>query len=336
MDTKNIALRGALCTLAGGILWGFSGTCSQLLMTTYDVPAMYVTWVRMLASGVLFVSLMLVHDRTKLSSMITDRKTVGGIILYAIFGLFLGQFAYAMSIRELDAGTATVLQSLGVVILIGYTCIVKRKAPRKVEVIGMVMALSAVFIIATKGDVASLALPLGGLVWGIVNGCSGAFFAGYPRKLLAQWGSLPVMGCGMLVGGLFTLPLAHPWDVSIQWDLLSLGALVAIVVLGTFVSFALFLQGVKDLGGVKASLLAIVEPVSATFFAWALMGTEFAAIDFVGFALMLGMVVIVTLAKPEPAAVEEETPEPTHPATTSEESQSAPATAGQAPSRKAA
>lgn len=32
-------VRGIVCALAGGICWGFSGTCAQLLMNDYGAPA---------------------------------------------------------------------------------------------------------------------------------------------------------------------------------------------------------------------------------------------------------------------------------------------------------
>jgi drug/metabolite transporter (DMT)-like permease len=304
VETKKIMIRGVLCTLLGGTLWGFSGTCSQLLLTVYDVPVIYVTWVRMLASGLMLLTLMCVRDRKKLLDMVRDRATIGGLLLYSVLGLFVGQVGYAMCIEYTDAGTATVLQSFGTVVLIAYTCIRQRKAPRKVEAIATVMALTAVFLIATQGNPAVLVVPAAGLAWGLLNGFSSAFFAGYPRKLLARWGSLPVMGLAMLAGGVYTFPFAQPWNVSVHWDLLSVGALLSIIVLGTFVSFTLFLQGVKDLGGVKASLLGVVEPVSATFFSWALMGSRFTVMDLFGFALMIGMVVLVTAVRPKEEASE--------------------------------
>lgn len=315
VETKKIMIRGVFCTLLGGTLWGFSGTCSQLLLTVYDVPVIYVTWVRMLASGLMLLTLMCVRDRKKLLAMVRDRSTIGGLLLYSVLGLFIGQVGYAMCIEYTDAGTATVLQSFGTVVLIAYTCIRQRKAPRKVETVATVMALTAVFLIATQGNPAVLVVPVAGLAWGLLNGFSSAFFAGYPRKLLARWGSLPVMGLAMLAGGIYTFPFAQPWNVSVHWDALSIGALLSIIVLGTFVSFTLFLQGVKDLGGVKASLLGIVEPVSATFFSWALMGSRFTLMDLLGFALMIGMVVLVTVARPKDAASEpcDESEEPCEP-----------------------
>jgi len=92
----------------------------------------------------------------------------------------------------------------------------------------------------------------------------------------------------------------------------------AVVFLGTFVAFTLFLQGVKDVGGVRANLLGLSEPVSATIFSWWLLGSALGVADLIGFALMISMVVIVTLndAREAQIAIKEEEEEeslPRHP-----------------------
>lgn len=301
MSNGKTMVRGVICALLGGTLWGFSGTCTQFLVSTYGVPASYITLIRMAGAGALLAAVMMVRERGKLRMMLRDGQTVKGLVLFAIIGLALGQLAYASCMEFTNAGTATVLQCLGTVMLIVFMCAHDRKAPERVEVVAAIMAIGATFLIATQGNPLTLSLPLGGLVWGLVNAVSVAFLAGYPTKLLDRWGSMSVMGCGMLIGSVLMIPVAHPWDVQVAWDAMSIAAMAAIAVLGTFVSFTLFLQGVKDLGGVKASLLGVVEPVSATFFSWALMGSHFTVMDLTGFALMIAMVIVVTAPKPAPA-----------------------------------
>ena len=65
---------------------------------------------------------------------------------------------------------------------------------------------------------------------------------------------------------------------------------------GTAVAFTLYLQGVVDIGPVKASMIASIEPVSAALFAFVWLSTPFIGIDLVGFAMIL--VTIFLLAIP--------------------------------------
>ncbi len=49
------------------------------------------------------------------------------------------------------------------------------------------------------------------------------------------------------------------------------------------------------IGPVKSSLLASIEPISAVFFAFLIMKEQFYAIDFVGMAMILLAVTIISL-----------------------------------------
>ena len=74
-------------------------------------------------------------------------------------------------------------------------------------------------------------------------------------------------------------------------------ALAVIVVIGTLAAFSLYLQGVSDIGPIKASMLGCVEPVVATILSTVWLGTTFAAIDLVGFVLIIGSVLVVSIKK---------------------------------------
>ena len=43
-----------IAALVGGAMWGFSGTCAQYLYQHYEIDPLFITWVRMLGSGILF------------------------------------------------------------------------------------------------------------------------------------------------------------------------------------------------------------------------------------------------------------------------------------------
>ena len=75
---------------------------------------------------------------------------------------------------------------------------------------------------------------------------------------------------------------------------MALGTLESSVV-GTARAFPLYLQGVSDVGGVRASLLACTEPVSAALCAALWLHTSFAWQDLLGFAAILVMAVLIAL-----------------------------------------
>lgn len=293
---------GVACALAGGALWGFSGACSQYLFANYDIDASFITAVRMLGSGVLFLVLLLATRRERLFAMLRDRASRRHLIIFGVFGLFACQFSYIASIGCTNAGTATVLQSLGTVWVMLAACALARKPPRAGEALGLAFALAATFLIATQGDPSSLALPAAGLAWGIASSLTVAIYIMYPKRLMFVWGTLPTTGVGMAIGGvaagvMWAAPAVWGREVSVPaLDTTGMLVLAAIVVLGTFAAFALYLHGVALVGPVKGSLLGAMEPVSATVFAALWLGTSFTGYDWIGLMLMVSMILLVSIA----------------------------------------
>ena len=294
--------RGVIAALVGGAMWGFSGTCAQYLYQHYEIDPLFITWVRMLGSGVLFLILLACTQRGKLQGIIADRKEVARLALFGIAGLFLCQFTYTTSVNATNAGTATVLQSLNTVFILAATCILMRRSPRAMELGGLVLALVATWLIATKGNPTALMIPPAGLAWGLINAASCTFYIMYPKQLFARWGSLPVTGIGMFIGGIAALVIwacgglwgAAPVVPQLQLD--GILVMAAIVVIGTLAAFGLYLHGVSIVGSVKGGLLGTTEPASAMVFAALWLGTMFSWADWLGLVLMVAMIFLVTLS----------------------------------------
>ncbi len=294
--------RGVVAALVGGAMWGFSGTCAQYLYQHYEIDPLFITWVRMLGSGILFLILLAFSQRGKLRAIAGDRRELGRLALFGIAGLFLCQFTYTTSVNATNAGTATVLQSLNTVFILAATCLMMRRAPRAMELGGLALALVATWLIATKGNLTALMIPPAGLAWGLINAASCTFYIMYPKHLLARWGSLPVTGIGMLIGGIAAVAI---WGLGGLWGappvVPQLGldgvlVLAAIVVVGTLAAFGLYLHGVSIVGSVKGGLLGTTEPASAMVFAALWLGTMFTWADWIGLVLMVAMIFLVTLS----------------------------------------
>lgn len=294
--------RGVVAALVGGAMWGFSGTCAQYLYQHYEIDPLFITWVRMLGSGILFLILLAFTQRGKLRAIAGDRRELGRLALFGIAGLFLCQFTYTTSVNATNAGTATVLQSLNTVFILAATCLMMRRAPRAMELGGLALALVATWLIATKGNLTALMIPPAGLAWGLINAASCTFYIMYPKHLFARWGSLPVTGIGMLIGGIAAVAI---WGLGGLWGappvVPQLGldgvlVLAAIVVVGTLAAFGLYLHGVSIVGSVKGGLLGTTEPASAMVFAALWLGTMFTWADWIGLVLMMAMIFLVTLS----------------------------------------
>ena len=69
---------------------------------------------------------------------------------------------------------------------------------------------------------------------------------------------------------------------------------LAISIIGTAIAFSLYLQGIQEIGAVKASMLASIEPVAATLFSFVWLKTPFSSIDIIGFVFIMTTVFLLS------------------------------------------
>ncbi len=303
------AFKGTFLTLLGACFWGLSGSCIQYLQSAYEIDALFLATIRMLIGGLIFLIPIMLRYKKEFLGLMHSPKDLCRTALFGSAGLMFCQLTYILTIGYTNAGVATVLQMLNVVFVLAIVCIVVHRLPRAMEILGVILALVGTVLIATKGDLGTLNIPLEGLIWGIISAATVTFYVMYPRRLFAKWGSVPVTGVGMFIGGLAALILdiilKLVFDASgglvgyvVQIPALGLDgiiALIVIIVFGTCGSFGLFLYGVSIVGGVKGSLLGAAEPICAAVISSIWLGTSFGWADWLGLILMIATTFVVTL-----------------------------------------
>lgn len=294
-ETNSHLLRGSLCTMLGGVCWGFSGTCGQYLFSRFGVSSLWLTCLRLLSGGIIMLLLATIHHRRDLRNIWHSPSDAGMLIGYGIFGLMMCQYAYMTSISYSNAGTTTVLQTLSLVIIMLLTCLRLRRRPNRLETIALLLALLGTFLLATGGDPAHMVLSPQGLFWGLATAVAVTVYTLLPRQLLSRWGREVVNGWGMLIGGAVLNLAARSWTFQINLPIRGWLAVGAIVLFGTVLSFTLFMQGIQDIGPVKSSMLAATEPVSATIFSAVWLGTAFSTVDLVGFAAIIATIFLLSV-----------------------------------------
>lgn len=293
----NRHVRGVVCTLLGGTFWGFSGACGQFLFSKNAVSSQGLTVMRMLGAGSALVLFSLLTKRDALKRMFTTKTDARRLLIFALFGLMFSQFAYLTAISHSNAGTATVLQYLGPVFILVLVCIKGRRLPNAPEAIAITLAVLGTFLLATHGSIDNMVLSPSGLCWGLLAAVSLACYTLLPGDLIPKYGAIPVTGCAMLIGGCVLSLLVRVWNIPFNLHGADWLAAGGVVIVGTLLAYTLYLQGVSDIGAVKASLLSSVEPVSATLFSVLWLGTPFALMDLAGFVCIMATVFLLSNKK---------------------------------------
>lgn len=295
MDQKTIVLRGTLCAIFGGICWGFSGTMGQFLSASKGVETSWIVTVRMIVAGVVLLSVMALRQPKALTAVWRVRKDAVRLVVFAVLGLVSCQFTYLECIAHSNSATGTALNYLGQMMVLFYVCFTTRRLPTRWEITALLLAALGVFFLATHGNVHTLVLSPQALFWGLVGASMVVVYSALPQNLLKIYGSPTVTGWGMLIGGVFLFFLARFWTIPVDLDLeVALGSFL-IAVVGTAAAFTLYLQGVRDIGPVKTSLLSCAELVTAGVLTCVWLKTPLVAQDFLGMGLIIGMVVFLAV-----------------------------------------
>lgn len=282
-------LTGAACALLGGAFWGFSGTAASALFDVYHVDTMWLMSVRQLLAGALFMIIILLFDRKRFVQLWTTREHRRTQLIFTFFGLLANQFFYLTAVRLTNAGTATVLQCLQLVFIMAYACITAHRRPRKREITGLLMAFVGTVLISTGGDLTKLSIPPLGLAMGLLTALGAALITILPVNILPVYGSTIVTGSAMFLSGIVTTIFVQPWNNAPALDMGGIETLVVFILFGSFLAYLLYMQGVKDIGSMRAGLIGTVEPVSATVTSALMLGIAFAPTDIIGFVLIIGM-----------------------------------------------
>ncbi len=295
MEKKGSKKSGILLTLLGGICWGISGCFGQYLFQQKEVTSNWLVSVRLVVAGILLLGIGWWRVGKELNCFFHDRRDLRKILVFSVFGMLFCQYFYFSAVEFSNAGTATVLQSLAPFVILTIVCIRSLRLPKGREVIAVFAAVSGVFLLSTHGDIHNMMLTEQALFFGLASAAGAAAYNLLSAEMLRKYGVYSVVGYGMLFGGIVLTAIVRPWRYELIWDMGTVIALFGVIVIGTAIAFSLYLKGVSMVGPFMGSLLGMVEPVTAIVVSFLFLDTKFQWIDLVGFALILGTVLLMSL-----------------------------------------
>lgn len=285
--------KGMLYVLVAAVLWGSSGVCSQYIMESSQISAPFLTMIRLLSGGFILLTFSFLHG-DKIFQMVGQRKDIFSLLYFTLVGALMVQLTFLLAVETSNAAAATILQFLSPTIIVAWFAIVRRTKPSGLVFAAIVTSLTGTFLLVTHGDPTSLSISGSALFWGIASAFSAAFYTTYPSKLIARYGTLPIVGWSMFLGGVMLMPF-YVWKaphIEISGSLLF--AFFYLVVIGTSLTFSLYLKGAQMIGGPKASILGCTEPLSSALLSVMLLGVVFTLPDWLGTLLIVSSVILIS------------------------------------------
>ena len=287
---------GLATALVSAATFGSSGTFADSLLRSGWTPAAAVGARLLVAAVVLTVPAVVVLRRRQRPHAAGLRP----VVLYGLVPIAGCQLCYFEAVQHLSVAVALLLEYSGTLMVVGWQWARDRRPPGRLTRAGALAALvGLVLVLDLTGHQHADAI---GVLWGLgaavglaVYFVAGSRQGGWP-PLVLSWGGLGIGAAAIFaVGATGLLPLAatrapvtlahtrFSWVVPI----LGLGVVAAAL------AYVTGIAAVRALGARVASFVGLTEVMFSTFYAWAVLGQQLAALQLVGGALViLGIVVV--------------------------------------------
>lgn len=287
--------KGIIFAATAGIAWGITGVVGQFLFGQKGVTPEWLVTYRLIIAG----ALMLLYQAAKKKDIWLvwkEKADIKSLFIYSVFGMMPVQLAFFVAVRYSNAGTATVLQYLNPMMMMLFFAVTRKIMPRKNEMLMVVMGIAGVFLIATKGNIQELALSPLGLFWGLGCAVATCLYSMLPIRLLKKFDVISICGWGMLIGGVVLAVFVRPWSIPVEIDWQVAACMIGLILFGTILPFCASLSAMPKIGPIYTNLISSVEPIVAAVLAFALLNTQFAVMELIGFALIIGTIFIFALS----------------------------------------
>ena len=282
--------RGFLLVVLAALCWGTAGVSGSVVLERTDLGPLDVAWHRMAIGA---VALHLVHLLTRRRRATTPAVplTRGVVVRLLLVGAGLGayQLAFFAAVPAAGVSIAT-LVALGLaplLIAVG-AALLGHGRPDPATLVALVTALVGLVLLVgvSAGEEGGSAVVLGAA---LATGSA----LGYAVVTLAGAGvptGVPVTLAGFAGGAALLTPAVLVTGLGTTTDPVALPLLVYLGVVPSALAYALFFTGIRTVPGAVASIVTLLEPLTATALATAFLGERLAPVALAGGLLVLAAV----------------------------------------------
>jgi drug/metabolite transporter (DMT)-like permease len=288
--------RGYAIALSSVLVWSWTGVLVAHLLRSQPIAPMTLAFWRDLGSA---ATLLLVLAGFRRGSMRIARRDWGFLLLYgASVALLNASWTWSTAYNGAAVSVVLAYSSPAFTALAARAFFGERLGPARM--VALVASLAGCVLVSGANDPARWNLNGPGIVAGVLSAVSFALFSmmgkAASRRGIDPWTATLYT---FAVAALAILPLAllTPGAGGAGGSLLSLGSrwdgwlLLLLLVVPTLGGYGLYTASLAYLPAATANIVATLEPVLTTLWAWLLLGESLDLAQSVGAALIVGSVV---------------------------------------------
>ena len=286
------ARRGYLYVILAAVLWGVSGSSAKFLFNSGISPFQLVQ-LRLTIAAIGLLAWLLIRKPALLR---IARGDIWYFALFGIAGMGACQFTYLYAISKIKVAAAILLQYLAPSFIAVHAVVFSRDRLSLSTVVALAGATLGCYFVVGAYNLELLSMNQAGVVSGILSAVAFAWYSihgEYGMRRYSPWTVLfYAIFFAALVWNLLHPPLEaffHPYTAA-EW-----GWILYIGIMGTLLPFGLYLEGVNLIRSTRASITAILEPITAGAVSFFFLNERMHSLQIFGGCLVIASIILLQL-----------------------------------------
>jgi drug/metabolite transporter (DMT)-like permease len=282
----------AFCVLC--FIWGTTWLATKVALET--MPPLFMAGSRFVVAGLIMTA----FGRPKEGGPLVRRADIGRLLIASLFMIVLCYGPLFWAMQFIESGLAAVIDmSLTPVALLVCAVALRQEALTTRKVFAVVLGVAGVVIMFLP-DLARMAAAQDGGVMRVIGGivtASAAFTYAFgsviAKPLLKTYSTTLLSGLTTLIGGTVLLVVSLAFEpgavtaLDLQWGWPAWLGWLYLMLFGSLIAFALYMQLLRDLGASKSGNFAFVSPAIAVIAGAVALGERIEWLSWIGMAIML-------------------------------------------------
>ncbi len=269
--------------IAAAILWSFAGIFAKMII---GMPAQSIIFYRVTFAFVILFIFLLVSGNLK-EVRLKDKKTY--LILFSILQTTT-MVAYFIAILEASVSVAVLLLYTAPVYVTVFSPFILKEKLSRHGIIALVLSVTGIVLIADPAKLALSGLSIG-IIAGIISGITFGFEVMTSKYISKTYTGYSQAFWSFAIAMVMLLPfgIVPPGIVSGN-----LPGLLMLAIFPTILAVSLYFNGLKKVTAANASILGLLEPLSAVILAVLFLNEKLSIPEIAGGALILAGAALVT------------------------------------------
>jgi drug/metabolite transporter (DMT)-like permease len=286
-EGKPIYRNPYLFIVGAAILWASAGTASKYLFNAGMSPYILAQY-RVSFSSILVFGYLVLFNRATLKIKVQD---LWRLVVLGALGMVGVQVTYLFAISKIKVAVAILLQYLAPFFVATYSWLFLQERMDRWKVLSILLAFAGCALVVEVYTVSFLSLNIEGVIAGLLSAVFFSFYSLLGERVMREYSPWTVLFYALLFAAV-PLNIAMPieniilWKADLRWFL----SVAYVIICGTVIPFGLYFMGVEHLRSTRATIVATLEPISAGFLSFVVLGELLT-----GWQIFGGILVIVAI-----------------------------------------